>query len=191
MKIGLYFGSFNPIHQGHLIIANHCLNSKIVEKIWFIVSPQNPQKNLNDMLNPELRLLLVDLAISNNSNFQSSQVEFYLSKPSYTYNTMIHLKATYPQDTFYIILGSDSFINLPHWAHYELLFNENLFIVYERFNYMINNKESYNKVFFLDNTPIMNLSSTFIRDLILKKQSIKYLVPENVENYIIKNKLYI
>ena len=190
MKIGLFFGSFNPIHLGHLIIANHCLNLRLVDEIWFVVSPQSPFKTDKDLLDPDLRLLLVNLAILDNPKFKSCNIEFNLPKPSYTYRTMTCLKEMNPQDSFYIILGSDSFNNLPKWNNYDLLFNQNKFIIFERHHDLSNKLDNKDNLFFLTNTPLMNISSTFIRESLKLNHSIKYLVSDVVQDYILKHNLY-
>ena len=112
MNIGLYFGSFNPIHIGHLVIANHILNETEIEKIWFVVSPQNPLKENNTLLNEYDRLHLVRLAVHDDNRIKSSDIEFNLPRPSYTSNTMAFLSEKYPDHKFSIIMGSDSYQNL-------------------------------------------------------------------------------
>ena len=123
MKIGLFFGSFNPIHHGHLIIANHILNEQLVEKVWFIVSPQNPLKETAALLNENQRLHLTRLAIDNDVRMQASDIEFTLSRPSYTAITLAHLLEKYPQHEFSVILGGDSFQNIKRWKNYEYILN--------------------------------------------------------------------
>ncbi|HQV61071.1 MAG TPA: nicotinate (nicotinamide) nucleotide adenylyltransferase, partial [Chitinophagaceae bacterium] len=118
MKIGLYFGSFNPVHVAHLIIANHILNETDIEKVWFVVSPQNPFKTENSLLNEYHRLHLVKLATENDNRIKASDIEFTLPKPSYTVNTLAYLAEKHPEHEFCIIMGSDSFQNLPKWKNY-------------------------------------------------------------------------
>src|SRR5687768_17339194 len=115
MKIGLYFGSFNPVHIGHLIIANYVLNETELEKIWFVVSPQNPFKQNKSLLNEYDRLHLLRTAIEDDTRMKASDIEFYLPKPSYTINTLTYLKEKYPQQDFFLIMGSDSFQNIDKW----------------------------------------------------------------------------
>src|SRR5207248_8847317 len=119
MKVGLYFGSFNPIHIGHLIIANHIINNTDFKKIWFVVSPLNPLKSSQTLLNEYKRLRLVQLAVEENTNLRACDIEFKLPKPSYTINTITYLKEKYPQHQFAIIMGSDSFKNIFRWKNYE------------------------------------------------------------------------
>src|SRR5688500_17203696 len=121
MRIGLYFGSFNPVHSGHLIIANHILNETELEKIWFVVSPQNPFKTGAGLLNEYDRLHLIRLATEDDTRIKASDIEFDLPKPSYTINTLAYLDEKYPDHQFSIIMGSDSFQNLHKWKNYEVI----------------------------------------------------------------------
>ena len=117
MKIGLFFGSFNPVHHGHLIIAQHLLGETDLEQIWMVVSPQNPFKQSNQLLNEYQRLHLVRLATEKTSDIRAVDIEFRLPKPSYTINTLTYLQEKYPQHTFSLIMGSDSIQNLPKWKN--------------------------------------------------------------------------
>ena len=132
MKIGLYFGSFNPIHIGHLIIANHILNETRIEKIWFVVSPQNPLKESKSLLNEYDRLHLVRLAVQDDVRIKCSDIEFNLPKPSYTSDTMAFLSEKYPDHKFSIIMGSDSYQNLDKWKNYETIVSNYDIFVYTR-----------------------------------------------------------
>jgi len=115
MSIGLYFGSFNPVHIGHLIIAKHVLNSTDLKQVWMIVSPQNPLKSSGSLINEYARLSLLQTALDGEYNLKASKIEFNLPKPSYTVNTLAYLKEKYPQHEFSVIMGSDSFCNLTKW----------------------------------------------------------------------------
>ena len=121
MKIGLYFGSFNPVHNGHLLIANYVMNYTDIEQLWMVVSPQNPLKPSKSLLNEYHRLGLIQLALEGESKIKASTIEFKLPKPSYTIDTLTYLREKYPDHQFSIIMGSDSFINLPKWKNYELI----------------------------------------------------------------------
>src|SRR5690349_7354921 len=118
MRIGLFFGSFNPIHTGHLIIANNVINQTGIAKIWFIVSPQNPLKTTTDLLDAHIRFQLVSIAIDGDNRFTASDVEFKMPLPSYTINTLTYLEDTNSKHEFYLILGSDSFSNLHRWKNH-------------------------------------------------------------------------
>lgn len=188
MKIGLYFGSFNPIHIGHLIIASYIANNTDVQQVWFVVSPQNPFKQSSTLLNEYHRLHLVNLAVENDSNLRVSDIEFRLPKPSYTSDTLIHLKEKYPQHIFCIIMGSDSFQNIDKWKNSEILKRDYEFFIYKRTGYEVNLKENMNLT--LVDAPLLEISATQIRQSIKSNKSIRYLVPEKVREEIERNGYY-
>ena len=188
MKIGLYFGSFNPIHVGHLIIANHILNETEIEKIWFVVSPQNPFKMSKVLLNEYDRLHLVRLATQEDNRIKSSDVEFSLSKPSYTSNTMAFLSEKYPEHKFSIIMGSDSYQNLDKWKNYETIVDNYNIYVYLRKDHAIQNVIKKNPIILT--TPLIEISASQIRENIKNGKSIRYLVPEIVREEIETRKFY-
>lgn len=188
MKIGLYFGSFNPIHIGHLIIANHILNEAEIEKIWFVVSPQNPFKENKSLLNEYDRLHLVRLATQDDNRIKCSDIEFSLSKPSYTSNTMAFLSEKHPEHKFSIIMGSDSYQNLSKWKNYETIVNNYDIYVYLRKNHAIQNVIKKNPIT-LD-APLIEISASQIRENIKEGKSIRYLVPEIVREEIETRKFY-
>lgn len=182
MKIGLYFGSFNPIHIGHLIIANHILNETNLDKIWFIVSPQNPFKKSESLLNEYDRFHLVQKAIEGDDRLRAMDIEFALPKPSYTVHTLAYLQERYPGNTFSIIMGSDSFQNLEKWKNSEAIIKNYGLLIYERPGFRINNHLGANiKVM---KAPLLEISATHIRELASKGKSIRYLVPAAVEQEI-------
>lgn len=182
MRIGLFFGSFNPIHIGHLIIANHILNESDIDKIWFVVSPQNPFKQVTSLLNNYDRLHLVRKSVENNSRMKASDIEFNLPKPSYTVETLAHLKDRYPNQDFAIIMGSDSFQNLPKWKNYEVIVKNYQLIIYKRPGFDVVNNINANML--IMDAPLLEISATYIRELVKQNKSIKYLVPENIEQEI-------
>lgn len=183
MNIGLYFGSFNPIHIGHLIIANHILNESKLQKIWFVVSPQNPFKKSESLINEYDRFHIVQKTIENDPRLKVSDIEFSLPKPSYTVHTLAYLKEKYPDHDFSIIMGSDSFQNLGKWKNAEVIIENYSIIVYRRPGFDVNNK--LNARIQVMDAPLLEISSTHIRELIQSGKSIKYLVPANVEEEII------
>ncbi len=189
MHIGLYFGSFNPVHTGHLIVANHVVNHTDVNKIWFVVSPHNPLKDSHSLLNEYDRLHLVNLAIEDNNKFRASNVEFNLPKPSYTIDTLTYLTEKFPLERFSVILGSDSFKNMHRWKNFETLIERYSFIVYNRPGFEV--EETYGANITVLDAPLLQISSTFIRKQVKDKKSIKYLVPPNVEQYIANNHYYV
>ena len=188
MNIGLYFGSFNPIHIGHLIIANHVLNETTINKIWFIVSPQNPFKESKTLLNEFDRLHLVRLATQDDNRIKCSDIEFNLPKPSYTSNTLAFLSEKYPEHQFSIIMGSDSYQNLDKWKNYETIINNYPVYVYKREGHEI--KKTFDKEAVILNAPIIQISASQIREHIRSAKSIRYLVPEIVREEIESRKFY-
>jgi nicotinate-nucleotide adenylyltransferase len=187
MKIGLYFGSFNPIHTGHLIIASHIVEHTDLQKIWFVVSPQNPLKPSATLLNEYQRLNMVRLAVENDIRFNASDVEFKLPKPSYTIDTLTYLSEKYPKHQFTVIMGGDSYQNLSKWKNYELLVKDYSIIVYNRLGFELK-ENPYNSTIL--NAPLLDISSTLIRNLIKAKKSIKYLVTDAVFDELMNNKYY-
>jgi len=188
MKIGLYFGSFNPIHVGHLIIANYLLNETGLKKIWLIVSPQNPLKKNNSLLNEHDRLHLARLSVETDTRIMVSDIEFTLPRPSYTIQTLIYLHEKYPNQEFSLIMGSDSFKNLNKWKNHEKIIKGYQIYIYKRDGFDIDNSISANIE--IVNAPILQISATYIRELIKAGKSIRYLVPENVREEIESRRLY-
>jgi nicotinate-nucleotide adenylyltransferase len=183
MKIGLYFGSFNPVHYGHLMIASHVVNRTDVQQVWFVVSPQNPFKQAGSLLNEYDRLHLVNLAIENDeARLRASDVEFKLPRPSYTIDTLIYLEEKYPQHEFSIIMGSDGFVNIKRWKNADVLLKKYPFYVYLRPGFETVDTLGANVIIL--NAPLLNISATGIRDSIKDQKTIRYLVPENVRKEI-------
>jgi nicotinate-nucleotide adenylyltransferase len=188
MQIGLYFGSFNPIHNGHLIIANHILNETEVKKVWFVVSPQNPFKESASLLKDYDRLFLVQKAIEGNDNFRAIDIEFSLPRPSYTSHTLAYLREKYPSYDFRIIMGSDSFQNLPAWKNAQNIIDNYSLLVYTRPGFQV--KDLHGAQATVLDAPLLEISSTHIRKLIQEGKSIKYLVPPAVEEEIVSSGFY-
>lgn len=188
MNIGLYFGSFNPIHTGHLIIASHIVNETDLDEVWFVVSPQNPFKKTTGLLNEQHRLELVKIAIEGEEKLKASNIEFKLPRPSYTIDTLTHLSDKYTQHKFVIVMGSDGFQNLHKWKNFEVLVRDYAFYIYRRPGYEIN--EDFSARIKVMDAPLLEISSTHIRELIRKGKSIRYLTPEAVVAEIKKNNYY-
>lgn len=188
MNIGLYFGSFNPVHSGHLIIASHIISNSNLDELWFVVSPQNPFKSQATLLNENHRLHLLKTAVEGEQKLKVSNVEFRLPKPSYTINTLTYLTEKYPNHTFSIIMGSDSFLNLEKWKNFQTLINNHLVYVYKRPGFEVLNK--FNANIIILKAPLLEISSTHIRELIRNGKSIRYLVPDSVKEEIDKNNYY-
>lgn len=189
MKIGLYFGSFNPVHTGHLIIANYLSNSTELDQIWLVISPQNPLKNSNSLINENHRKHLIDLAIEGEKKLRSSNIEFKLPKPSYTIDTLTYLSDKYPQHQFAVIMGSDAFSNIKKWKNYEVLLKRYQIYIYERPGFKVKPEMITENIKVLD-APLLQISSTHIRELIRQNKSIRYLVPDIVKEEIEHQQFY-
>jgi nicotinate-nucleotide adenylyltransferase len=201
MKIGLYFGTFNPIHVGHLIIANHIAEHSDLEQIWMVVTPHNPHKQKNTLLDDYQRLHLVRLATEDFPKIQASDIEFKLPQPNYTVNTLVHLKEKYPQHEFSLIMGEDNLNSLHKWKNYEYILGHHAIYVYPRISHE-NTASNTDAVATKDvemssalrihrvDAPVIELSSTFIRESIKNKKNIRPLLPEKVWEYVDHNNLY-
>ena len=190
MKVGLYFGSFNPIHHGHLVIANFILQQAHLDQVWFVVSPQNPLKRSTSLLNEYHRLHLVRLAVEGETQLKASDIEFKLPKPSYTVDTLAYLQEKYPREEFSIIMGSDSFQNLTKWKNYSWLLQHYPIYVYRRPEHeKLPLYPDARHIEILD-APLLPISSTDIRGKIKKGQSVRYLLPDAVLEEIEKSGYY-
>jgi nicotinate-nucleotide adenylyltransferase len=190
MKIGLFFGSFNPVHTGHLLIANYFVQFTHLDKIWFIVSPQNPFKANDTLLDERTRLDMLKLAINGDERFNASDFEFNLTRPSYTVNTLAELQKTYPNDTFIPIIGGDNLQSFHLWKDYETIIDNHEIYVYRRAGFHENPLLANHPKIKIFEVPLLNISSTYIREMLQAEKSVKYLVPEKVEKYIKEHKLY-
>ena len=189
MKIGLFFGSFNPIHNGHLIIANYICESTPLDKVWLVVSPQNPFKKKESLLNEYDRLHLIQIAIENNKNLKASNIEFKLPKPSYTIDTLTYLKEKFPQHEFSLIMGGDNLSGLDKWKNSELLLKNHHIYVYGRSETDTNPFLNHPHIHIL-NVPMLDISATFIREKIRKGISMQYFLSEKVWEYVKEFGLY-
>jgi nicotinate-nucleotide adenylyltransferase len=190
MKVGLLFGSFNPVHTGHLILANYMASNTDLSQVWLVVSPQNPLK-LSKSLLPEFdRLHMVSLAIDDNPLLSFSDIEFKMPRPSYTIDTLTYLQEKYPSYQFVLLIGEDNLENFPKWKNYERILEFYEVYVYPRLGTVPSDLLHHRKVSLLP-APWLDLSATFIRDCIKRGKSIRYLVPEAVERYIAIKKLYL
>jgi len=186
VNIGLFFGSFNPIHVGHLIIANYMHHFGRLDEIWFIVSPQNPFKTHNELLPQNQRLQMVQMAVEGKPWLKASDVEFSLPLPSYTENTLRYLRNTHPSHNFKIIMGSDNLASFHKWKDFEEILQHHQLLVYYRFGHRNDELEKHPNVLLYD-APVLHISATYVRDLIHQKAPISYLVPPQVEEYISAN----
>ena len=188
MNIGLYFGSFNPIHHGHLIIANHIINTTSLQEVWLLVSPQNPFKNSAVLLNENHRYNLVQIALEGETRLKASNIEFKLPKPSYTVNTLAYLAEKYPAHSFTIIMGSDGFQNIDKWHNAAVILKQYPILVYKRPGFDVT--ETFGATVEELEAPLLQISSTHIRKLIKENKSIRYLVPDSVQQEIEKQHYY-
>jgi nicotinate-nucleotide adenylyltransferase len=188
-KIGLFFGSFNPIHIGHLVIANYMAEFTDLEEVWFVVSPHNPLKNKSSLLPNDQRLRLVREAIYDYSKFKASNIEFSLPQPSYTINTLTYLKEKHPDKQFVLILGSDNLNTFNKWKNYEEILNQYELYVYPRPGTDGGELKNHPKVKIV-NAPQMDISATFIRNAIREKKNIRFMLPEPVHQYISEMHFY-
>lgn len=189
MKTALFFGSFNPIHTGHLIIANHMVAHTDIDRLWFVVSPQNPLKEKKNLLGEQDRLEMVQLAVEDDPRFDVSDIEFHMPRPSYTTDTLAWLRERHPKDEFALIMGTDNLRTLSKWKNYEQLLEENRLLVYPRPESEQHELLEHPNVQ-LTPAPLMQISATFIRDCLRTGNSVRYLVPDPVLEYIDKWGLY-
>jgi nicotinate-nucleotide adenylyltransferase len=190
-KIGLFFGSFNPVHVGHMIIANYMVTQASLDEVWMIVSPHNPLKDKASLAKDHDRLHLVKLAIGDNVKLKASNVEFALPKPSYTIDTLTYLNEKYPEYDFIMLMGGDSLATLHKWKNYELLLSNYQIYVYQRPTYELSDELKNNaNVHIMEGTPMLDISASYVRECIKKGYSIEYLVPDKVYEYINGSNMY-
>ena len=183
MKTGLYFGSFNPIHNGHLAIANYMREFTDLDEVWFVISPQNPFKSKQNMLPDYQRLELVELAIDDTPGFRASNIEFQLPKPSYTVDTLAYLYDKYPDKEFVLIMGSDNLVNFHKWKNFNEILRYHQIYVYPRPNTPDTTLMANPKIKITE-APLMEISSSFIRKAIKEKKDVRFFLPPKVWNYI-------
>jgi nicotinate-nucleotide adenylyltransferase len=191
MKIGLYFGTFNPIHVGHLIIANHMAEHSDLDQVWMVVTPHNPLKKKSTLLDDYHRLQMVHLATEDFPKIKPSDIEFKLAQPNYTVNTLVHLQEKYPDHEFSLIMGEDNLKSFHKWKNYEAILEHHDIYVYPRISSEIENLtfKNHPKIHLID-APVVEISSTFIRDNIKKGKNVQPLLPLKVWEYIDHNNFY-
>lgn len=203
MKVGLYFGTFNPIHIGHLIIANYMAEYTDLDQIWMVVSPHNPLKDKKTLLADFHRLALVKEAIDDNPKLRASDIEFKLSKPSYTISTLTHLSELYPNNEFSIIMGEDNLRTFHKWYNHDKILEKHRIFVYPRVltlqeeqevkqlsMNLLNDFKKHPNVVFCEEAPVMKVSSSFIRQAIQEGKDVRYLLTEPVFKYVDKMNFY-
>ncbi|MFL5728646.1 MAG: nicotinate (nicotinamide) nucleotide adenylyltransferase [Cytophagaceae bacterium] len=189
-KIGLFFGSFNPIHIGHMIIASTMLENTDLQQIWFVVSPQNPLKKSKTLLHEFDRYEIVQRSVYDNYNFKVCDVEFHLPKPGFTIDTLTYLQEKHKDDEFVLIIGEDNLVQFPQWKNYDKILEYFSLYVYPRPNAVFTELKNHPKVRMVP-SPLLDISATYIRECIKNGKSIKYLVPEAVESYIRQKGFYL
>lgn len=191
MKIGLYFGTFNPIHVGHLIIANHMVEHADLNQVWLVVTPHNPVKKKSTLLDDYHRLQMVFLATEDYPKLKPSDIEFKLAQPNYTVNTLAHLEEKYPNHEFSLIMGEDNLKSLHKWKNYEAILEHHEIYVYPRISVEDENLEfkNHSKIHMID-APVVEISSTAIRSNIKLGKNVRPLLPSKVWEYIDHNLFY-
>ena len=191
MKVGLFFGSFNPIHIGHLVIANHLEEYSDLDQVWFVVTPHNPFKNKNTLLDNYQRLEMVYRATKDYSKLKPSDIEFNLPQPNYTINTLVHLQEKYPQHEFALIMGEDNLKSFHKWKNYELILENHHIYVYPRVSdQKVETRFDGHKKIHVINAPLMELSSTFIRNAIKEGKNVQPMLPQHVWEYLDEMNFY-
>jgi nicotinate-nucleotide adenylyltransferase len=190
MHIGLFFGSFNPLHIGHLAIAGHMAQFTELEQVWFVVSPHNPLKEKKSLLKGHHRLAMIQQAIDKMPYLKGSDVEFKLPQPSFTVNTLVVLEEKYPQHTFSIIMGMDNLESLHKWKNYEVLLERYRIFVYPRVGHTPGEFAGHSSVNIIEDVPLMEISSTFIRKAIAKDIDVRFLMPDAAYDYMQEMRFY-
>ncbi|PWH82968.1 nicotinate (nicotinamide) nucleotide adenylyltransferase [Brumimicrobium oceani] len=203
MKVGLYFGTFNPIHIGHLIISNYMADYTDLDEVWLVVSPQNPLKKKKSLLEDYHRLAIVRVAIEDNDNLRESDIEFKMPRPSYTSDTLAYLKDKHPKNEFHLIMGEDNLRTLHKWKNFENILENHKIFVYprvltiqeeqevEQIGYLPENElQNHKNIIMCDDAPVMKVSSSFIRQAIKDKHDVRYLLTAPVQKYIEEMNFY-
>jgi len=197
MNIGLYFGTFNPIHVGHLVIANYISEQTVLDQVWFVVTPQNPLKNKSSLLKDSHRLAMVREAVYDCPKLRASDIEFGLSKPNYTANTLAHIIDKYPTHSFSLIMGEDNLRNFHKWKNHENILANHTIFVYPRVltsqeeeeskslnNDQIDKLKANKNIVYCHDAPVMKVSASFIRKSIKEKKDVRFLLSEPVHKYV-------
>lgn len=182
-KIGLYSGSFNPIHHGHVMLANYLVEFSDLDELWFVVTPQNPLKQKDELLDDDERLKMVQLAVGDDPRFRVSDIEMHLPRPSYTINTLTALSKQHPDCQFVFICGMDSLQNLHRWREYQKILDNYKLLVFPREGYDGGELVHHQSVTVLK-TPILEISSTFIRQCVKEGRDVRHFMPEKAFNYL-------
>ncbi len=188
-QVGLFFGTFNPIHIGHLILADHFATRAGLDEVWLVVTPQSPFKNRHSLLDQYLRLDLVHRAVADNPRLRASDIEFKLSAPHYTVHTLVHLQEKFPDSRFSIIMGEDNLVGLTKWKNHEYLLEHHQILVYPRIGQDSAELLNHPSVRMVD-APQIEISSSQIRNLLKSGDSVRYLLPESIHDYVVSEQFY-
>lgn len=188
MKIGLFFGSFNPMHIGHKIIASYMEEFTNLEKVCFVVSPQNPLKKKQNLLDQYHRLMIIRMELEDNPKLEVSDIEFGMPQPSYSIDTLVRLKEEHPENEYALIMGADNLQNFHKWKNYEQILADHSVYVYPRSGIEISG--SHENINIVKGAPQMEISASFIRKSIKEGKDVSYLIPENAWNYIDEMNFY-
>jgi|TARA_R110000737_G_scaffold151521_1_gene180840 nicotinate-nucleotide adenylyltransferase len=192
MNVGLYFGSFNPIHVGHLIIAQYMIQRDEIDAVWFVVSPHNPLKKKNTLLEDYHRLAIVKIAIEDEPRFKAEDIEFKMPQPSYTIDTLTFLKEKYPEHKFNLLMGEDNLRGFHKWKNFERILENHKIYVYPRFEEepIEHQFKNHSSVVFCEDVPIMKISASYIRELIHNGRSARFLLSDKVFKYVDEMNFY-
>ncbi len=189
-QVGVFSGSFNPIHQAHLMLASYITEFTNIDEVWFVVTPHNPLKEVSGLEDEKYRLQMCKLALENMSKLKVSEIEFSMPKPSYTIDTLEKLRKDYPDIDFTLIIGADNWNDFHRWKEYERLRQEFKILIYPRLGEDINIEPQYKENVQFCNAPILELSSTFIRKSIQERKDMRAFLPNGIWEYILENNLY-
>ncbi|MFW6371803.1 MAG: nicotinate (nicotinamide) nucleotide adenylyltransferase [Bacteroidota bacterium] len=188
--VGLYFGSFNPVHIGHMVIANYMVEFTELDEFWFVVTPQNPHKEKKNLLNDYDRLELVRRAVEGDDRLRVSDIEFFLPKPSYTIDTLAYLKDRHPNKHFRILMGSDNLLNFHKWKNYEAIIENYGVVVYPRPGFEKSPPQLHRNITIAEEAPLMEISSSFNRKAIKHNKDVRHFLPQKTWEYIDKMGFY-
>ena len=189
-QIGIFSGSFNPVHVGHLILANYMREFTYLDEVWFVVTPQNPLKSAADLLDDDIRLKMTELGLADFDNINVSDIEFHLPTPSYTIDTLTKLSALHPDSEFTLIIGADNWVKFPRWKENARLVKEYKILVYPRLGSDVVIPDAFSQNVKLVNAPVVEISSTFIRESLKNAKDVRAFLPCRVYDYITENGLY-
>ena len=190
LKVGLYFGTYNPIHIGHLAIANYMVEFTDIDQLWFVVSPQNPHKTKANLLDDYQRLEMVHRAVEGDDRMRASNIEFNLPRPSYTVDTLVYLKEQYPNYDFVILMGSDNLENIHKWKNYEIILENYGVFVYPRPGFDRTKVQYHKNISIVEEAPLMEISASFIRKAIRNGKDVRHFIPPKTREYLEEMNFY-